>query len=121
MFIMLLICFHLLSLQGMLLPPHNVTLTSENFHIFLRWEPGHGSHSGNQYEVESCSRYVIAQKAEIEQGKGVGISVPTVLKSFVGSFGYFYPFLNLLYVRPLGRGEGQSRNLRVPGQSKDCV
>ncbi|XP_025061739.1 interleukin-10 receptor subunit alpha-like isoform X1 [Alligator sinensis] len=43
-------------IQGMLLPPHNVTLTSENFHIFLRWEPGHGSHSGNQYEVESCSR-----------------------------------------------------------------
>lgn len=59
-FIILLICFPLFSLQEMLSPPQNVTLTSENFHVLLAWEPGSGSGSDTQYEVESCQRYVTA-------------------------------------------------------------
>ncbi|XP_065412365.1 interleukin-20 receptor subunit alpha-like [Chrysemys picta bellii] len=52
----LLLLFHQTLLLGMLSPPQNVTLTSENFHILLVWEPGSGSGNGTQYEVQSCQR-----------------------------------------------------------------
>ncbi|XP_050821472.1 uncharacterized protein LOC127056985 [Gopherus flavomarginatus] len=52
----LLLLFHQTLLLGMLSPPQNVTLTSENFHIILVWEPGSSSGNGTQYEVQSCQR-----------------------------------------------------------------
>ncbi|KAG6923187.1 interleukin 22 receptor subunit alpha 2, partial [Chelydra serpentina] len=52
----LLLLFHQTLLLGMLSPPQNVMLTSENFHILLVWEPGSGSGNGTQYEVQSYQR-----------------------------------------------------------------
>nr|XP_025040071.1 interleukin-22 receptor subunit alpha-2-like [Pelodiscus sinensis] len=42
--------------SGMLSPPQNVMLTSENFHTLLAWEPGASSGNGTRYEVESRQR-----------------------------------------------------------------
>ncbi|CAM4718330.1 unnamed protein product [Lepidochelys kempii] len=52
----LLLLFRQILLLGMLSPPQNVTLTCENFHILLVWEPGSGSGNGTQYEVQSYQR-----------------------------------------------------------------
>ncbi|XP_074863958.1 interleukin-20 receptor subunit alpha-like [Carettochelys insculpta] len=52
----LLLLFHQTLLLGMLSPPQNVRLTSENFHILLAWEPGSSSGNDNEYEVESRQR-----------------------------------------------------------------
>ncbi|XP_075797375.1 uncharacterized protein LOC102453029 isoform X2 [Pelodiscus sinensis] len=51
-----LLLFHQPLLPGMLSPPQNVMLTSENFHTLLAWEPGASSGNGTRYEVESRQR-----------------------------------------------------------------
>lgn len=39
-------------LTGTLLPPRDVRLEAQNFHVFLRWEPDLGSPGDAMYEVE---------------------------------------------------------------------
>ncbi|XP_030305302.1 interleukin-20 receptor subunit alpha-like isoform X3 [Calypte anna] len=39
-------------LRGKLLPPRDVRLEAQNFHVHLRWEPGPDAPSGAMYQVE---------------------------------------------------------------------
>ncbi|KAM6056956.1 uncharacterized protein LJ206_015203 isoform 2-T2 [Theristicus caerulescens] len=47
---------------GTLLPPRDVRLEAQNFHVYLRWEPDPGSPSGATYQVEWRNRMAMARQ-----------------------------------------------------------
>ncbi|XP_026704474.1 uncharacterized protein LOC113480087 isoform X1 [Athene cunicularia] len=61
-------------LQGTLLPPQDVRLEAQNFHIHLRWEPAPGSPSGTTYQVEWRRRIPHWTKADTCWGNSTGSS-----------------------------------------------
>ncbi|XP_032851325.2 interferon lambda receptor 1-like isoform X2 [Tyto alba] len=61
-------------LRGMLLPPRNVKLEAQNFHIHLRWEPDPSSPGGATYQVEWRRRTPRWTKADTCWGNSTGSS-----------------------------------------------
>ncbi|XP_040470476.1 uncharacterized protein LOC121097493 isoform X3 [Falco naumanni] len=61
-------------LWGMPLPPRDVRLEAQNFHVHLRWEPDPGSPSGATYQVEWRRRTSPWTKADTCGGNSTGSS-----------------------------------------------
>ncbi|KAM6061150.1 uncharacterized protein VSU04_008782 isoform 2-T2 [Chlamydotis macqueenii] len=61
-------------LQGTPLPPRDVRLEAQNFHVRLQWEPDPGSPDGAAYQVEWRSRTSRWTKADACRGKSTGSS-----------------------------------------------
>ncbi|XP_064319610.1 interleukin-20 receptor subunit alpha-like isoform X1 [Phalacrocorax carbo] len=86
-------------LQGTPLPPQNVRLQAQNFHVCLQWEPDPGSPSNATYQVEWRTRTSRWTKADACWGNSTGSSWMCEL--------YFDDIYNIYWarVRAVARGE----------------